>query len=386
MRVVIAPDKYKDSATAQVAAEAMARGVRAAVPDAEVDLCPLADGGEGTVEALLAAAGGERRRTWVTGPLGTPVEAEWAVLADGAAVIEMAAAAGLALVPPGRRDPARTTTFGVGELIRDALDAGVSRIVVGVGGSGTVDGGVGAAQALGVDFRLEGPSGAGSPSSRPLNGGDLRHLVAAGLNGVDPRLAVTDLAVACDVTNPLLGPNGAAAVYAPQKGANPEQVEMLEAGLAHLAVLAAAPGTSLHLAADTPGAGAAGGLAFGLAAFFGARLVSGIDVVLAQVGFAERLRGADLVLTGEGRLDGQSLQGKTCVGVARAARAVGVPAMALVGSVGPGAERAREEGLVAVFSMCDAPMVLEHAMRDVERLLEAAAHEALSLVAAFAER
>jgi glycerate kinase len=378
MRVVVAPDKFKESATAQVVAEAMARGVRSAVPDAEVDLCPLADGGEGTVEALLAAVGGERRRVRVTGPLGEPVEAEWALLADGAAVIEMASAAGLALVPHGWRDPTRTTTFGVGELIRDALDAGVPRILVGVGGSGTVDGGAGAAQALGIEFPLPG-SGA---STRPLTGADLRDLVAVEAGDADPRLAVTDLAVACDVANPLLGPEGAAAVYAPQKGALPDQVEALEAGLAHLAALAAALEPHPRIGPDTPGAGAAGGLAFGLGAFFGARLVAGIDLVLTQVRFAERLRRADLVLTGEGRLDGQSLQGKTCVGVARAARAAGVPTVALVGSIGPGAERAQEEGLTAVLSICDGPMTLERAMGDVERLLEAAVRNALALVSA----
>lgn len=371
MRVVIAPDKFKESATARAAAEAMARGVRTAMPDAEIDLCPVADGGEGTVEALLVAVGGERRRARVTGPLGTPVEAEWALLADGTAAIEMAAAGGLALVPPDRRDPTRTTTFGVGELIREALDAGVPRILVGVGGSGTVDGGAGAVQALGAAF---------SESARPLTGGDLLRLVAVDLRHLDPRLGDTDLAVACDVANPLLGPGGAAAVYGPQKGAGPEQVVMLEEGLARLARLAAAPGTDLNPTATTPGAGAAGGLAFGLAAFLGARLIPGIDLVLDRVGFAERVAGADLVLTGEGRLDDQSLRGKACVGVARAARAAGVPAVALVGSVGPGAERAREEGLVAVFSICDGPMRVEEAMRDAERLLEAAAREALFLV------
>lgn len=365
MRVICAPDSFKESISAADAAAAMARGVLNARPDAAVDRCPIADGGEGTVEALATAAGGELRRDRVTGPLGEPVDAAWASLDDGeTAAVELSAAAGLALVPRDRRDPTRTTTFGVGELIRRALDAGARRIILGIGGSATTDGGSGAAQALGARF-LSG----GEPITQPMTGGLLARVDAVDLGKLDPRLADVRIEVACDVTNPLCGPAGAARVYGPQKGATPEQVEQLDAALAHLAE---------RLGADPnlPGAGAAGGMGFGAVAMLGATLRRGIDLVLDALRFDERVRGCDLCLTGEGRLDGQTLHGKAVAGVAQAAARHGVPVVALVGSVGEGWERHREAGVERVIVIGEG-LPREESMRRAGELLEHAAAEAV---------
>ena len=356
MKILIASDSFKESMTAPEAAEAMARGVRRAMPGADVDLCPMADGGEGTVEALIAATGGERRAARVTGPLGEQVEAAWGMLGDGrTAVIEMAQAAGLALVPKDRRDPTRTTTYGVGELIRRALDEGAEKIIIGIGGSATTDGGCGMGQALGVETT-------GGP--RPMTGGALPNITAIDTSSRHRSLDHAEIVVACDVTNPLLGPDGAAAVFGPQKGAMPEQVEQLENGLRHLADLL--PGID----ADAPGMGAAGGLGFGLVAFCGAKLVRGIDLILDAVGFERRVRSADLVLTGEGRLDGQSIRGKTCIGVAQAADRAGVRTVALAGSLGPDAEATLRHGLHAYHALANDDVSPERAMREGPKLLE----------------
>jgi glycerate 2-kinase len=392
MKIVIAPDSFKGSLSAVRASAAIARGVRDALPDAECDLCPMADGGEGTVEALLAAAGGEARTTRVVGPLGEPVEAHWGLIEEGrTAVIEIAEAAGLGLVPEDRRDPARTTSYGVGELIRAALDAGARRLIVGVGGSATNDGGAGMAQALGVRFI--------GPSTPHLCGGALEAIEAIDWSGLDPRLAETEVVVASDVDNPLTGPEGAAAVYGPQKGMRSEQLAPLDRGLEHLArwvgaapppsaiVGAAPPPPSAHDRMEAtppprldarqliafPGAGAAGGLGFGLIAFCGARLVSGAELMLSVLRFDERVRGADLVLTGEGRLDGQSVRGKTVIAVAKAAARHRVPAIALAGAIGPQAERTLEHGLTAWFSLCDRPLSLAEAIAQGDDLLAALA-------------
>lgn len=370
MRWLVAPDSYKGSLRATEAARAIARGLVAGDPEGRTDVCPMADGGEGTVDAVLAARGGERRRVRVTGPLGEPVEAELALVDEGrTAWLEMAAAAGLELVPAARRDPGRTTTYGVGELVRAALDAGAKRVVVGVGGSATTDGGAGLAQALGA--RLDGVG-------EPATGGALRSLRGVDRRGLDPRLAGAELVVACDVTNPLLGPEGAAAIYGPQKGADASRVAELEAGLACLA--RALP----HADPLAPGAGAAGGLAFGLAAVCGARLARGVDLLTEATRFAERLARADVLVTGEGRLDGQSLHGKLVPSLARAARERGVPAVALVGAVGAPASRLLEAGLTAWWALADAPMDEARAMRETERLLEDAGAGLARLATAFA--
>jgi glycerate kinase len=336
MKIVVAPDSFKGSLSAIDAARAMREGVLRACPDAEIDTCPLSDGGEGFVGVLEALGGGSLRVTRVTGPLGWPVDAEWLLAGEGTAFIESAAVVGLALVPLEHRAPTRTTTFGVGELIRAAVSAGARAIVLGLGGTATTDGGVGMASALGVPFD-------GAPES--VRGGDL-----LGIRGVDAGrccdLSRVDLRALTDVDSPLTGRDGAAHVFAPQKGASLAEVTALEAGLVHLTTLTGDPGTH-------PGDGAAGGLGYGLRVFAGARLSSGIDFVLTACRFDERLVGCDLVLTGEGRLDGSSARGKVLAGVSRRCLVLGVPAIAVVGSVGAGAERLLDAGLTAYHSVRD---------------------------------
>ena len=317
MRIVIAPDKFRGSLSAPQAVEAMARGAREADPAAEIDLAPMADGGEGTVEALVAATGGRFLTSRVSGPFGEPIDARWAMLGDGqTAAIEMAAASGLALVPIAGRDPSRTSTVGTGELLLAALRAGASRVILGIGGSATNDGGAGLATALG--YRLLDAEGRDVP---PVGGAldRVRRIVPPD----DMKLIrLARISAACDVDNPLCGPRGASAVYGPQKGADEEGVRRLDANLAHFArVIERDLGVEV---ADRAGSGAAGGLGAGLVAFAGAALGRGVELIVRTVGLADRLRGADLCLTGEGALDRSSAFGKTTVGVAREARVSGV--------------------------------------------------------------
>lgn len=358
MRVVCAPDSFKESMTAGAAARAMAEGVRRVAADAVCDLCPVSDGGEGFVEAMLTAAGGQRRVTAVCGPLGEPVDAAWGVLADGSAVIEMAAASGMERVPVDKRDPTRTTTFGTGQLIAAALDEGCRRVLVGIGGSATCDGGAGMAQGLGVRF----VDAAGMWCADGLGGGALAAVAGVDRSRVHPGLAGAQVLVACDVTNPLCGPDGSAAVYGPQKGATPAQVRELDGGLAHLAAVCAVDG-------QRPGFGAAGGLGFGLVVFAGARLRRGIDLVLEAVGFEDRVAGADLCLTGEGRLDGQSLSGKAVLGVARAAERQAVATWALVGAIGEGGGGAEADGRLAGVRVIGPGLTVAESMRRGPELL-----------------
>jgi len=369
MRVVIAPDKFKGSLRASQAAQAMARGVRSVLPSAEIEEVPMADGGEGIVEALVAATGGTFHTADATGPLGKTVQARFGMLGDGrTAVVEMATASGLVLVPADDRDPLSTTTRGTGELLLAAVAAGARRLIVGIGGSATNDGGAGMAQALG--FRLLDSNG------REIGpgGGPLGSLDRIECGDGPPGLSGVEIAVACDVTNPLCGPDGASAVYGPQKGATSEMVAELDRNLARLAKIVERDlGVSI---ADIPGAGAAGGLGAGLVAFAGGRLERGIDLVIDALGLKDRLRGADLCLTGEGSLDAQSAFGKTAVGVARLARSLGCPTLALVGSIGEGAEKTLDEGINAYFSICPGPISLETAVADASALLERAAEQA----------
>ena len=378
MRVVIASDSFKESLSAEGVCQAIARGVLDAVPDAEVAVCPMADGGEGTVDALVAATGGSAIATEVCGPLGEPVRATWGMLGtqseDGAtgpsqedgpsaaAVIEMAAASGLPLVPPDQRDPTLTTTYGTGQLVAAALDQGARRIILGIGGSATNDGGAGCAQALGVRF----VDADGKALPQELSGGVLKRVHAIDIAGRDGRLADCEVLVACDVDNPLCGPRGAAAVYAPQKGASPERVAQLDDALAHLAdVIERDLGCDVR---NLPGAGAAGGLGAGLVAFLDATLRPGIEIVTDVVGLADRLAGADLVITGEGRLDAQSMMGKVVYGVGNAAARANVPVVAICGSIGDGADDSLAL-IRAYFSIIDRPMDLADALSDAERLL-----------------
>jgi len=322
MRILCAPDKFKGTVSATEAAEAMARGVREAGHEVDAIEMPVADGGEGTLEALLRL-GGTKWNAEVLGPGGDPIDAEFGLTRDCVGVVELASASGLSLLPPERRDPTRTTSFGTGQLIAAAHRAGGTRIIIGVGGSATCDGGAGLAQALGVRFFDR----RGDLIVEPMAGGKLPEIAR-----IEPASRPPEIEVACDVLNPLCGPDGAAAVYGPQKGASPDQVHLLDDGLHHLAQLVGAN-------PDTPGFGAAGGAAFGLAAFCGATISRGIDVVLRSINFHEVCHDADLVITGEGRLDAQSLQGKACFGVAQAAKQMGVETIAIVGSFGPGVER-----------------------------------------------
>ncbi|MHB9144641.1 MAG: glycerate kinase [Symbiobacteriia bacterium] len=366
MRVVVAPDSFKGSLTAVEAAAAMAAGVRDALPQAEVALVPMADGGEGTVVTLVAGTGGRLETLMVTGPLGYPVPAHFGLLGGGeTAVIEMAAASGLLLVPPAERNPLVTTTYGTGELIRAALDLGCRRILVGIGGSATTDGGVGMLQALGGAVLTAAGAAVG------YGGGALAAAARIDLSCLDPRLEKTQLLVACDVDNPLTGPRGAAAVYGPQKGATPAMVAELDRNLTHLADLVGGDFASV------PGAGAAGGLGFGLMAFLGARLVPGVQVVMDVLCLDDRLAGASVVLTGEGRTDAQTLAGKVPLGVAQRAGRQGIPAVVISGSLGEGAERLSQHGVVALFAAAPAAMPLAEAMARAGELLRQATAEAL---------
>ena len=363
MKIVIAPDSFKESLDALQVAEAIARGWRAVFPAAECVLRPMADGGEGTVDAVLAAVGGERRTCQVAGPLGAPVQAHWGWLDDGTAVIEMAAASGLHHVPPGQRDILRACSAGTGELIRQALDAGARRIILGLGGSATNDGGTGMLRALGVRFL-----GSQGKALEP-GGAALARLARLDLSGLDPRLRQVEVQVAADVDNPLCGPRGASAVFGPQKGASPQQVEQLDKALAHYARLMAEALGENH--AEVPGAGAAGGLGFAARALLGARFRPGVELVAELSGLAEAVRDADLVITGEGRLDAQTLHGKTPFGVARIARAANAPLIALAGSLGDGYSRLYEVGVTAAFSLTPGPMTLEQACSDAAAQLQA---------------
>ena len=328
MKIVFAPDKYKSCMTAPEVCAALHKAFRAVFPDAELVSLPMADGGDGTVESVLSAAGenGERRRVSVTGPLGGRTEAVFGLINNGAtAVLEMASASGIALLSPSELDPRRATTYGTGELIRHALDSGVREILIGIGGSATVDGGAGMAQALG--YRLLDAEG----NELPPGGAPLNRLAKIDPSGADPRIFRTRFLIASDVTSPLLGLAGAARVFGPQKGADPVCVEELERGLANLAECWKASG--LLPDPDRPGDGAAGGLGAGLRAFCKAIPGSGAKLVMDTLHFRDHLRGASLVVTGEGRTDSQTGAGKLCGAVAEAAHADGVPVLLLSGAL-----------------------------------------------------
>ncbi len=367
MRILIAPQEFKGSLSAVEAADCFASAVRAARPDAEIDLAPIADGGPGTVQAIVRAARGRVSIARVSGPLGAPVDARWGRIDDGrTAVIEMAAAAGLTLLRPNQLDPRRAATHGVGELIAHALDAQPERILIGVGGSATNDGGAGAATALGARMLDDGGS------ALPPGGAALARLARIDASGLDGRLASTRIEVLCDVQNPLLGPNGASAVYGPQKGADAQTIAELDRALAnYAAMLERDLGVSV---AGLPGAGAAGGLPAALAAFCGARLVSGFDTVAAAIGLPERAARADLVLTGEGRLDTQSAWGKSVAGVALLAQAAGKPCAAICGLIEGGG---RLPGLTDHEQAAPPGMTVEAAMQQAEALLRAAVERVL---------
>jgi len=373
VNIIVAPDSFKGSLTALQAADAILQGIRAVTPEAEIVTIPLADGGEGTVEALVLSTRGRFGKRPVTGPVGQPVEATFGVLGDDVTgVIEMAAAAGLPLVAPGARNPLVTTTFGVGELILAALDEGCTRLIVGLGGSATNDGGAGMAQALGA--RLLAADG----SEIRRGGGALLDLDRIDVSGLDPRLEQVTIHAASDVTNPLCGPQGAAAVYGPQKGASEEMVELLDRALSHYAqVVKRDLGVEVR---DLSGAGAAGGLGAGMVAFCGAEIHSGASLVLQILGFAEHLEAADLVMTGEGRIDRQIEFGKAISGVALLAETHGVPVIAFTGSLQEEPEKLARRGVHAVVPVTPGPMSEEEAMVRAGELLQAAAERTMRLL------
>lgn len=375
LTVLVAPSGFKESLSVDEVARAIAAGVLRAMPEARVLTAPLVDGGEGTTEALVRATGGRMFPVRVTGPVGEPVDAFFGLMGGPGpktAVIEMAAAAGLRLVPRDRRDPTRTTSYGVGELIRAALDQGVERILVGCGDSGINDGGAGMAQALGA--RLLDPEG----SALGFGGGELLRLARIDTSGLDPRLSSVRIDAAVNWHNQLLGPRGVARVFGPQKGATPEQVLLLEAALERWAeAIRAATG---HDVAAMPGTGASGGLGAGLVAFAGATLHPRFEIVLRYLDLDRLLDEADLVITAEGALDGQSPFGKVPCEVSRRAAAKGKPVIALAGTIGKGAATTFEHGIAAFASIVKGPCSLEEAIARAEKLLRRAAEDAMRMV------
>lgn len=369
MRIVIAPDSFKESVSAVQAAKAIAAGLRRALPEAELLIVPMADGGEGTVEALVSATAGSYVTLHVTGPLGAPFEARYGLLGDAQiAVIEMAAASGFALVPSDKRDPRITTTFGTGELLRDALDRGARRIIVGIGGSATNDAGAGMAQALGFSLRdAEG-------QELPRGGAALARLADIDASHRHSALDTCEVLVACDVTNPLCGEFGASRMYGPQKGATPAVALELDAALRRFAEVVR---TDLGVdVLDVPGAGAAGGLGAGLVAFARGLLRPGVEIVAEACGLEARIRDADLVITGEGKLDAQTVHGKTPSGVAHIAKRHRVPVIAIAGTLGEGYAQLYEQGLTAAFSICPGPIPLADALQQGTTLIENVAENA----------
>ncbi|WP_028548354.1 glycerate kinase [Paenibacillus sp. UNC451MF] len=372
MRIVLAPDSYKGSLSAKDACDAMELGIRRAIPDCDIVKVPMADGGEGTVRSLVDATEGSLHTVSVQGPLGEPVSAVYGILGDGStAVIEVAEASGLYLIDKEYRNPLLTTTYGMGELIRHALDQGCRSFIIGLGGSATNDGGAGMAQALGVKLLNK----AGQPIG--FGGDALGELDAIDIGQMDPRVQDSRFIVACDVDNPLCGSNGASAVFGPQKGATPEMVTRLDSCLMKFAeIVRRDVGTEIL---NVPGAGAAGGMGGGAIAFLNAELKPGVEIVIEAAQLEKHLKGADLVLSGEGQCDFQTERGKTPYGVAKAAQRNGVPCVLIAGSIGKGIECLYDSGVISVFSMVDKPMALEQSMQEASRLAADAAERVVRL-------
>ncbi|WHH59050.1 glycerate kinase [Petroclostridium sp. X23] len=372
MKILIAPDSFKGSNTTISVANKIEKGIRKVFPNAEVVKIPIADGGEGTVDALVIGTGGEIKKAYVTGPLGKKIYAEYGVLKNGTAVIEMAAASGLPLISEEKRNPLLTTTYGTGELIKAALDQGCKKIVIGIGGSATNDGGLGMAQALGVSFKDQDGNELG------YGGGELGKLAAINVSNLDSRINQTEIIVACDVSNPLCGEKGASAVYGPQKGATPDMIKELDGNLKKYADIIKQ--TLRKDIKDVSGAGAAGGLGSGLMVFCNAQLKSGIETILDVVNIDRHLPTTDLVITGEGKIDGQSIYGKVPVGVGQRAKKYGVPVLAIVGDIGEGASAVYEYGVDGIMSTVNKAMPLSEAMAKSSELLEDAAERIMRII------
>ena len=372
MKIVVAPDSFKESLSAMEVAAAIEKGIKKVNSTIEVIKVPMADGGEGTVQALVDATRGSLIKVKAKDPLHRDIESFYGILGDSqTAIIEMAAASGLDLLQEHEKNPAITSTYGTGQLILHALEVGCTRLIIGIGGSATNDGGAGAAQALGAKL-LDVKGRQVAPG-----GGNLDQLAQIDCSEMDPRLQSTEILVACDVTNPLTGPNGASVIYGPQKGADESLVQRLDANLHHLSQLIE---SNLNVSMENiPGAGAAGGLGGGLMAFFNARLQPGFDIIKELVGLEMVVQEATLVLTGEGRMDYQTQFGKTPFGVAQVAKKYNKPVIAIAGSLGPGVEELYHQGIDSVFSIVDQPMALTDAMKDAATLLESAAERIIRL-------
>lgn len=363
MKIIIAPDSFKGSLSAIEAAKSIERGIHAASPEAETLIMPVADGGEGTIDAIACCVPAEFHKITVLGPMAEKAEAIYATVDNGkTAVIEMAQASGLTMVPKEKRNPLAATTCGTGQLIKDALDKGCKKILIGIGGSATNDGGAGMLAALGAVLKDEAGKQLG------FGGAALANLAEIDLTHFDSRIFETEITVACDVNNPLLGKNGASYVYGPQKGGTEEMVEALDSALGRFKEISA-----LKLGRDysaCPGSGAAGGLGFALLAYCRAEFSSGIDLVLDVCGFENALQNADLVITGEGRIDAQSARGKVLNGIGLRAKKLGVPVIAIGGSVCAGSEALLASGITAMFSIANGPLTLDYAMQNGQFLIE----------------
>ncbi|WP_423798538.1 glycerate kinase [Neobacillus sp. SAB-20_R2A] len=368
MKIVIAPDSFKGSMSSVEAASAIEKGILRAFPEAKTILLPVGDGGEGTLETLVSSTNGYTVPVNVTGPLGDRVLAEYGVLGDGeTCVIEMAKASGLALVPPSQLNPLKATTYGTGELIKQALDDGYQSFILAIGGSATNDGGAGMLQALGLKL-LDADS-----NEIDFGGAELRKVAIIDMLSFDARIADCKFLIASDVQNPFIGPNGASSVFGPQKGASPEDVEFLDACLSNFAdVILKTTGIHIH---NLPGAGAAGGIGGAFQAFFPAMMRRGIDVVIEYTRLNHLVEGADLVITGEGKVDFQTASGKTPMGVAQVAQSKNIPTIILAGSVGKGIDALYQHGVVSVHSIINRPMDLNEAMEKAGELAEFAAEQ-----------
>ncbi len=374
MRVLIATDSFKGSLKSLEAADLIEKGIRRVYGAAQVEKIAIADGGEGTVEAIVESLKGEYRYAEVSDPIGNKVRARYGIVNGDTAIIEMAEASGLYLVPKDKRNPLTTSTYGTGELIRDAMSLGCRKIILGIGGSATNDGGMGMAAALGVKFLDK------NGNHLEMGGGSLNKLQRIDLSGIIPLVGETEFVVACDVNNPLCGERGASRVFGPQKGASPEMVEMLDKNLLHYADIIRKDLS--QDVKDTPGAGAAGGLGAGLMVFCKAKLTKGIDIVLNTINIDDRIKEADIVITGEGRLDEQTAYGKVPVGIGLRAKKYGKPVFAVAGSIAKGAGLVYQHGIDAAMSSITSPMTIDEAIRESPRLIEEASERLFRIIRA----
>ncbi|MCI1945376.1 glycerate kinase family protein [Clostridium luticellarii] len=375
MKILLAPDSFKGSLSSKDVCTALKEGILRAAPDAEIIEVPVADGGEGTVDAIVTSTESQKYTEYVTGPLGDKVKAHYGILKGGTAIIEMASASGLYLIPEDRRNPLITTSFGTGELIESALDRGCRKFIIGIGGSATNDGGAGMLQALGVKFM--------DNQNRELDygGGNLDKLAGIDLDKLDKRIYDSQFIVASDVNNPLCGENGASAVYGPQKNATPEMVKLLDRNLQHYALVVK------HIfnkdLSEVPGAGAAGGLGFALIAFLNAELKNGIDIVMDITSMENKIENSDLVITGEGNTDFQTSFGKAPSGVAKLAKKYNKPVIILSGGLGKNYKDLYHIGVTSLFSIADRPMTLENAMENTFGLIEDRMEDIMRIILAF---